>query len=251
MRFLDGDLWLVMTYPDGTYNCTLSIDELRVTTEPEILLDRKINYPECNANVALTDNITASYNAATNLTTFTLPYQMQGETKAVIRFDNSRLKGLQLGIATTGTTIVCTERGDYTGDKISFGRTYTMEYEFSTPYTVEKDQARSRIIGDLDGRLQVATWTTHHQEAGEYEVVVRRLNRANDSRQQFRSRRLNVLNNLISTETSVLENGRFRVPVYSRNTQCSVTIESSSWLPVTITGASWEGNYTNRSKSLN
>jgi len=49
----------------------------------------------------------------------------------------------------------------------------------------------------------------------------------------------------------VLENGKFRVPVYSKNTQCSVTIESDSWLPVTITGASWEGNYTNRSRSLN
>ena len=80
---------------------------------------------------------------------------------------------------------------------------------------------------------------------------MRRLNRAIPSRKQFRSRRLNVLNNLIGTETSVLENGSFRVPVYSKNTQCSVTIESSSFLPVTITGASWEGNYTNRSRSLN
>jgi hypothetical protein len=251
LRFLDGDLWLVMTYADGTYTCTLSIDELRDTATPEILLDRRLQYPECNANPAISDNITASYNATTQLTTFILPYQMQGETKAVIRFDNTRLKGLQLGKATSGTTLVCTERGDYTGDKISFGRTYTMEYQFSTAYTSEKDQSRSRIIGDLDGRLQVATWTTHHQETGEYEVVVKRLNRSTDSRQQFRSRRLNVLNNAISTESSVLENGKFRVPVYSKNDQCSVTIESSSWLPVTITGASWEGNYTNRSKSLN
>lgn len=251
LRFLDGDLWLVMTYPDGTYSCTISIDELRDALTPEILLDRRLQFPECNANAAITDNITATYDSGANLTTFTLPYQMQGETKAVIRFDNARLKGLQLGTAASGTTLVCTERGDYTADKISFGRTYTMQYEFSTPYSVEKDQARSRIIGDLDGRLQVATWTTHHQDTGEYEVVVKRLNRSTDSRQQFRSRRLNVANNVIGTETSVLENGRFRVPVYSKNTQCSVTIESSSWLPVTITGASWEGNYTNRSKSLN
>ena len=251
MRFLDGDLWLVMTYPDGTYNCTISIDELRITKEPEMLLDRRIQYPECNSNPALTDNITAVYDAETRLTTFTLPYQMQGETMAVIRFDNARFKGLQLGKASSGTTIVCPERGDFTADKISFGRTYKMEYEFSVPYKAERDQARTRIVGDLDGRLQVATWTTHHQDTGEYEVVVRRLNRAIPSRKQFRSRRLNVLNNLIGTETSVLENGSFRVPVYSKNTQCSVTIESSSFLPVTIAGASWEGNYTNRSRSLN
>jgi hypothetical protein len=251
LRFLDSDLWLVMTYPDGTYSCIISADELQNTATPEVLLDRQLLFPECNANPAISDNVTATYDANTRLTTFVLPYQVQGETRAVIRFSNSRLKGLQLGKVSSGNTIVCDQFGNYTTDLIAIGRTYTMEYEFSTPYRPEKDQARSRIVGDLDGRLQLATWTTHHHNAGQYWVVIRRLNRGTESRHEFRSRRLNVLNNAIDTQATALEDGKLRVPVYSRNSDCSITVESDSWLPVTITGATWEGNYTDRSRSLN
>jgi hypothetical protein len=40
------------------------------------------------------------------------------------------------------------------------------------------------------------------------------------------------------------------VPVYAKNTECSVSVESDSWLPLTISGASWEGNYTDRARGL-
>lgn len=249
-RFFDNRLWLVMTYGDGTYTTFVESEELDDTADPQIYLDRLVLYPECNADVEPNNNVASTYNAETNTTTFTLPYQMQGTTDAVIRYDNSRNRALVVGTATSGTQIVCSIRGDWRTDKLAIGRRYKFEYQFTPAYKPSRDQARQRVIGDLNGRLQVATWTVHHNDSGRYDVIVRRQNRSVDSRHQFWARVLNVENNKLDTAATVLDTGSFRVPVHSRNTECSVSIESDSWLPLTISGASWEGNYSDRARSL-
>lgn len=250
VRFFDNELWIVFTYGDGTYTTIIETEELDDTTSPRIYLDRLLLFPECNSNPQTGDNISASYNADTNITTFTLPYQMQGTTDAVIRYDNSRNRALVVGTATSGNQIVCTVRGDWRTDKLAIGRRYKFEYEFTPAYKPSRDQSRQRVIGDLNGRLQVATWTVHHSETGRYDVIVNRQNRSVNSRHQFWARTLNVENNQLDTATTVLDTGSFRVPVHSKNTECKVSIESDSWLPLTISGASWEGNYSDRARSL-
>jgi hypothetical protein len=250
VKFMENELYMLMSYPDGTYVVHISAAELQDPANPEFLLDRVIKYPECNQGPAKTDDVTATYDADTDLTTFTLPYQAASLTRVVVRMDNARLKNLALGSCSSGNTIVADIRGDYRNDKLVIGSEYELIYEFSPAYKAEKDQARKRIVGDLDGRLQLATWTTHHFQSGRYDVRVIRPMRA-DSVHPFRARFLNVSNNTLTTEASVLESGMFRVPVYCRNTHTRIRVESKSWLPVTITGASWEGNYNDRSKSLN
>ena len=249
-RFFDNQLWLVMTYADGTYSVTVESEELNNTTSPAIYLDRQIQYPECNSTPQQSNNISATYDAETKLTTFTLPYQMQGDTDAVIRYENSRNRALVVGTATSGNQIVCSIRGDWRAEKLTFGRRYWFRYQFTPAYMPQKNQAKQRIIGGLDGRLQIATWTIHHSESGRYDVVVKRQNRSRDSRHQYWARILNVENNQLDTAQSVLSTGSYRVPVYAKNTECSVVIESDSWLPLTISGASWEGNYTDRARGL-
>ena len=249
-RFFDNQLWLVMTYADGTYSVTVESEELNNTTSPAIYLDRQIQYPECNSTPQQSNNISATYDAETRLTTFTLPYQMQGDTDAVIRYENSRNRALVVGTATSGNQIVCSIRGDWRAEKLTFGRRYWFRYQLTPAYMPQKNQAKQRIIGGLDGRLQIATWTIHHSESGRYDVVVKRQNRSRDSRHQYWARILNVENNQLDTAQSVLSTGSYRVPVYAKNTECSVVIESDSWLPLTISGATWEGNYTDRAKGL-
>jgi len=249
-RFFDNQLWLVMTYADGTYSVTVESEELNNTTNPMIYLDRQIQYPECNSAPQQSNNITATYDAENKVTTFVLPYEVQGDTDAVIRYENSRNRALVVGTATSGNQIVCSIRGDWRAEKLTFGRRYWFRYQFTPAYMPQKNQARQRIIGGLDGRLQVATWTIHHSESGRYDVVVKRQNRSRDSRHQYWARILNVENNQLDTAQSVLSTGSYRVPVYAKNTECSVTVESDSWLPLTISGASWEGNYTDRARGL-
>jgi len=249
-RFFDNQLWLVMTYGDGTYSVMIEAEELNDATSPMIYLDRQIQYPECNSSPQLTNHISATYDIDTKLTTFNLPYPMQGDTDAVIRYDNSRDHALVIGTASSGTQITCSVRGDWRTDKLTIGRRYWFRYQFTTAYKPDRDQARQRVIGSLDGRLQVATWTVHHSQSGRYDVVVKRQNRSRDSRHQFWARVLNVESNRLDIAKTVLNTGSYRVPVYAKNTECSVTVESDSWLPLTISGASWEGNYTDRSRGL-
>ena len=249
-RFFDNQLWLVMTYADGTYSVMLESEELNNTINPMVYLDRQIQYPECNASPLLSNNISATYDAETKVTTFTLPYQMQGDTDAVIRYDNSRNRALVVGTASSGNQIACSIRGDWRAEKLTFGRRYWFRYQFTPAYMPQKNQARQRIVGSLDGRLQVATWTIHHNQSGRYDVVVKRQNRSRDSHHQYWARILNVESNRLDAAQSVLSTGSYRVPVYAKNTECSVIVQSDSWLPLTISGASWEGNYTDRARGL-
>lgn len=250
LKFIENQLWMLMAYPDGTFSCLINNEELDAMSMPTIHLDRLQLYPECNQDYTQTNNISSSYNATTNRTSFTLPYQMQGETIVVTRLDNSGEKMLQLGKATSGTTITCEIPGNWTTSKLAFGRTYTMEYEFTKAYFPAKDQARSRVIGEQAGRLQVATWQVNHFNTGWYDVVVKRDGRTLDTRYEYRSRALNVYNNELTTETSFVDTGYLRVPVYSKNTDCRVIVQSNSYLPVTITSAIWEGNYNDRARSV-
>ena len=250
-RFFDNRLWMVMTYPDGTFTVTLEAEELTDTDNPEIYLDRQLLFPECNQTPQQNDNISTSYDDATNTTTFILPYTFRGHTDAVIRFDNDTNRGLWIGSGDAGSDrIVCQIHGDWRNELISFGRRYDFQYTFTNAYVPTKDQARRRVVGELDGRLQVATWTINHFNTGSYEVVVSRKNRANDSVTKFRARMPNVMNNRLDTETQALETGSLRVPIYSRNTDCTIKVQSDSWLPVTLMSACWEGNYNNRARSV-
>ena len=250
-RFFDNKLWLVMTYPGATFTVTLEAEELTDTAEPEIYLDRLLLFPECNSTPQQNDNVSTSYDDATDTTTFILPYTFAGHTDAVIRFDNDERPGLWIGSAQAGADrINCEVKGDWRGEKVAFGTRYNFEYTFTDAYVPTKDQAKQRIIGELDGRLQVATWSINHFNTGSYEVVVSRKNRATDSVTRFRARRPNVDGNRLDSETDVLDTGHLRVPIYSRNTDCTIKVQSDSWLPVTLMSACWEGNYNNRARSV-
>ena len=252
VKFMENDLWLVVTFPNRTELHIIKADELvNPARKMELLLDRQLLYPEVNNNFITTDNITAAYDSEDNVTTFTLPFTAPANSKiqAVTRFSEAgtSYEGLFLGETTT-TTLKCSQPGDWRNASIGFGEPYEFKYEFNKAYIPEANQASNRRIGKLTGRTQLLTWEIHHRDAGYYQVRVKRANRSEDSVSTFRSRVPGVLNNRLDTEQDVIETGSFRVPVYSRNTDCSISVESSSWLPVTVSSASWEGTFSDRSK---
>jgi len=147
-------------------------------------------------------------------------------------------------------TIKAETKGDFTGYKIAFGEKYDFEYEFNTGYAPDKNEAQSRIIGQLAGRTQIMRWTVNHVDTGEYKIRVRRLNRKDDTVKSFRARKLKESNSDLTYSSDWLENGSMDVPVCSKNDQCRITVESDSWLPITVTSASWQGLYSDRQKAI-
>ena len=250
VKFMDNNLWLLMTYPNRSELHILQSDELVSTTDPVLKLDRQLFYPEVNSDPIPGNEISASYDAAVNITTFTLPFTPSagGKIQAVVRFaGQGSNEGLFLGETTTNE-LACSVVGDWRTEKIAFGEPYQFKYTFTQGYVPEVNQASNRRIGKLNGRTQILTWEVHHKNTGFYQVRVQRKNRSDDSVSTFRARTLGVDNNRLTTEEGFTETGVFRVPVYSRNTDCSISVESDSWLPLTVSSATWEGNYSDRAR---
>ena len=248
VKFIDNALYMLITDSEGTYFQLQLNDEMEVRDEPQIHLDRLIQYPA--APFAYPSAVvTGTYDAKTDRTTFTIPYAPAERTVAIVRYLNDDKQGLKLGDTKT-KTLVCTEKGDWTKYKIAFGEQYLFEYEFNTGYTPDKNESQSRIIGQLAGRTQIMRWTVNHVDTGEYKIRVRRLNRKDDTVKSFRARKLKVSNTELSYSSQWLESGSMNVPVCSKNDQCRISVESNSWLPITVTSASWEGLYSDREKAI-
>lgn len=252
VKFMNNALYLLVTDASNTYFCVQLNDETEVRDEPQIHLDRLIQEP-APAFAPATARVTETYDAGTNTTTFTLPYAA-GATgaKAVTRFNNADNQGLLLGECAAGVSqIVCTESGDWTGYNISFGEPYEFEYIFNTAYVSDTNQSQTTRIGQLAGRTQILRWTVNHVDTGYYQIRVKRQNRpTTDTVKTFMARRLDVDNNTLSESDRWVETGDMSVPVASKNDKCEVTVESDSWLPLTVTSASWQGVYSDIDKAM-
>ena len=248
VKFMNNALYMLVTDETGTYFCLQLNDEIEVKATPQIHLDRLLQYPP-SAFVTPTAKVTAAYDAETNQTTFTVPYTPAKKTVGVVRFTNDDYQGLKLGETTT-TTLVCDSPGDWTGYEVAFGEPYQFEYEFNTGYVPDVNEAGNRRIGQLAGRTQILRWTVNHVDTGAYQLRVKRENRSNDTVVNFRARTLDVFNSTLDKSDMSLESGNITAPVCSQNDKCSVTIESDSWLPVTVTSASWKGVYSDREKAV-
>ena len=248
VKFMQNKLWVLLSYEGRTDFVEILCDELEDLEEGiQIHLDRLLLYPEVNLDFQTSNNVTATYDTDTDKTTFVLPYAPVSKVVAVVRFVNGENQGVVLGTSTTNT-IVCELKGDWTEEMIAFGEEYEFKYEFTRGYVMKKDTQGTRLIGDLSGRTQIHTWTVFHKNTGYYEVKVSRLNRKNDSLNKFQGNQLNVQNNTLDGAESAVSTGKLRVPVYSQNTNCRVTVQSTSHLPLVLTGAEWEGSYSNRSR---
>ena len=239
---------MLTTDADGTYFNIQLNDEIELRDEPQVYLDRLVQLPASTV-AAPSARVTATYDSSTDRTTFTLPYTPTNEALCVVRFNNAQNNGLLLGASTTNT-IVANTAGDFTGYNLAFGERYDFEYQFNTAYSADTDEGKSRFIGQLAGRTQILRWTVNHVDTGEYTLRVRRFHRPDDTTKTFRSSVLGVNNSNLGRSTDWLENGHLTVPVNSQNNLCAVSIESNSWLPLTITSASWQGVYSDRQKAV-
>ena len=248
LRFYDNKLHIIQSYADGTFVSSLEVEDLDDPASPGVYLDRRLQYPAVGSTPGTV--VTASYDSGTDTTTFTLPFTIRSTTDVVVAYDDMDNPGVLIGTADSGTTIACSVRGDFTGVDVTIGARYLFRYDFTRAYLPQGDQDRQRAIGTLDGRLQVACWTIHYADTGAFTAIVNRKNRMFDSRHVFAPRLLGVENNVLGEPGPVLRTGTMRVPVYSKNTDCRVSVENDTFLPVRLNGASWEGNYNDRARGV-
>ena len=179
--------------------------------------------------------LNGSYDAGTGLSTFTTPYTVK--------------TGLQCVNATSGSDVSINSQSGTTvtlqGNIASayFGFEFTSLYTLSTQYLREPGKTGG-LSAITSGRLQVRTMSFDYADTGFFQVVVDHDNRTAKS-YSFNGYIIDSSTSLI--DQPVLDTGTFRIPVQAQNTQHTVTIKSSSYLPANIVSAEMEGFYFRRS----
>ena len=249
-KFIDNILYILLDDDDGLHLIEYFADEIETEDSVQPHLDRLLLFPDCNNDGVPSNDVTATYDETKDKTTFVLPYTPKTKVVAGVRYiETAGQSGLILGESET-KTIVCDEDGDFTNEKVFFGEAYKFAYTFTKAFVPEQNQARNTLVGNLEGRTQVLTWQINHYNTGYYQVRVSRLNRPADTVHTYRARNLGVTNTSLDV-SDFLASGSYRVPVYCRNLEVDVTVESDNHLPVVLSSAAWEGAYSNRSKAVN
>ena len=158
--------------------------------------------------------------------------------------------GLQCINATNGADItINSQSGTTVTVKGNVASAY-LGFNFQTLYTLSRQYLREPgkqggLTALTSGRLQVRTMSFDYVNTGFFQATVSHDNRT-DKTYSFNGY-------IIDNSTSIIGNpvittGTFRIPVQAQNTQHSVTLKSSSYLPANIVGAEMEGFYYRRSQ---
>ena len=253
--FIDTDLYLVVEEANGTTleKMPFEADYREANADFEYHLDHKVT--------EATTGVSKSYSSSTGLTTFTLPYRLNGDMNIVGRYLGSgetstyvnaqgatvNLKPgqtLQTTNTSNGSTATITATGDFTNSKFIVGEPFEMHYRFSQQRLTQGEGAGSELIS---GRLQLHHFYIKYEDTGFFKVEVTPDHR-DTSTHTFSG---NVLGAASSTIGSInLATGMFRVPVMSKADRVNIDIKNNTFLPTQLASAEYEAMFHMRSRRI-
>tara|TARA_R100000664_G_scaffold1970_1_gene5047 strand:+ start:616 stop:3069 length:2454 start_codon:yes stop_codon:yes gene_type:complete len=253
--FIDTDLYLVVEEANGTTleKIPFEADYRETNATFEYHLDHKVT--------EATTGVSKSYSSSTGLTTFTLPYRLNGNMNIVGRYLGSgetstyvnaqgttvNLKPgqtLQTTNTSNGSTATITATGDFTNSKFIIGEPFEMHYRFSQQRLTQGEGAGSELIS---GRLQLHHFYIKYEDTGFFKVEVTPDHR-DTSTHTFSG---NVLGASSSTIGSInLATGMFRVPVMSKADRVNIDIKNNTFLPTQLASAEYEAMFHMRSRRV-
>lgn len=196
--------------------------------------------------------LTGSYNSGTEKTTITLPYGLDyaaGKTKVVNDLGNSLL--IESGTPSTfkinantgsvnapGTVVL---DGNQSASPLWVGVPYEMKYTFSTQY-LKRGQNMPALLG---GRYQLHNMILQFAETGYFKVTTQTPD-GTPYEYEFAG---DILGSSL-VGAAFLKTGQFRVPIFSKNDNITISIISSSFLPCKILSGEVEAEFTSRSNSV-
>ncbi len=216
-----------------------------VQTDNDIAIDHEdVNY------VLHLDNYTTvangSYNATTNLTTFTNQSdwidQISSYNGTLVVIDDNA------GATRVGRYAVCTVinnddftlPGNWSSATLKIGYLYEYKAEFPRIYPTKIEGERA--FADVNASVVVHRIKVHFGKIGLYETTLTRKGKPNYS-EVYES---TLLDEYDASDAPYLAEYIKTVPIYERNTNVGITLKSSHPSPATLRGMSWEGDYTPR-----
>ncbi len=242
MEFIDTTLYIVSLRSDGLF-----LDKMRmeaglidppftdaggttITPAYRTRLDRRVDESACSE----------TYNIGTDATTIVLPYKAYtGATIEVATKDGRRIPV----VTQTNDSASVVVSGNVTAEKYWIGEAYEMMYQFSD-VVVSGTEGTGRI--DKDARIQIRYLTLSFSDTGYFRVEVTPDYR-DTSTHVFSGRILGSANNVIGS--SLLEDGNFRVPVYSKRNQVKIQVKNDSPVPTALVDADFEMSVNGRARA--
>ena len=254
--FIGTDLFMVIEEANGTSLEKLPFEaEFREpNSEFEFHLDHKVT--------EATTGVSVAYNATNDVTTFTLPYRLNGTMSVIGRYlaanetstyvdtrgNTIPLKAGQLVQTTNtsnGSTTTITANGDYRNSKFIIGEPYTMHYRFSQQRMTEGGANNAGEIAS--GRLQLHHFYIKFEDTGFFQVEVTPENRET-SIHKFTGRLLGAAS--ASVGQINLETGTFRFPIMSRADRVDIDVKNDTFLPTQLSSAEYEAMFHMRSRRV-
>ena len=134
-------------------------------------------------------------------------------------------------------------KGNYENKRITIGINYMFRITLSPLYV--KQEVSSGYQAMIDGRLQLRQAWFNYSRSGDFIVSVNIPTKQNFT-YEFTSRNLGTLTNVLGEMP--FNTGKFRFPIQSQNTECTISLYSDAPLPINIVGAGWVGNYVRRTR---
>ena len=254
--FIGTDLFMVIEEANGTSLEKLPFEaEFREpNAEFEFHLDHKVT--------EATTGVSVAYNATNDVTTFTMPYRLNGTMSVIGRYlaagetstyvdtrgNTIALKAGQLVQTTNtsnGSTTTITANGDYRNSKFIIGEPYIMHYRFSQQRMTEGGANNAGEIAS--GRLQLHHFYIKFEDTGFFQVEVTPENR-DTSVHKFTGRLLGAASAAVGQIN--LETGTFRVPIMSRADRVDIDVKNDTFLPTQLSSAEYEAMFHMRSRRV-
>ena len=254
--FIGTDLFMVVEEANGTTLEKIPFEaEFReANAEFEYHLDHKVT--------EATTGVSVAYNSTTDVSTFTVPYRLNGAMSVVGRYlgdgetstfvdtqgNTKTLKpgqALQTTNTANGSTTTITASGDFRNSKFIIGEPFLMHYRFSQQRLTEGGSNNAGEI--VSGRLQLHHFYIKFEDTGFFQVEVTPENR-DTSTHKFTGRLLGAASSAIGQIN--LETGTFRVPIMSRADRVNIDVKNNTFLPTQLSSAEYEAMFHMRSRRV-
>ena len=255
--FIGNELFMVVEEANGTTleKMPFAADFVETNATFEFHLDHKVT--------EATTGVSVSYNASTDVTTFTVPYRLRKKMTVVGRYLASgetstfvdtqgitkELKAGQVLLtnnSVNGSTNTITINGDFRNSKFIIGEPYEMHYRFSKQRLTESagGQSSGEIIS---GRLQLHHFYIKFEDTGFFKVQVTPENR-DTSEHEFTGKFLGAASAAIGQIN--LESGTFRFPIMTRADKVDIDVKNDTFLPTQLSSAEYEAMFYMRSRRI-
>lgn len=134
-------------------------------------------------------------------------------------------------------------QGDYEGKDLVCGINYNFFIRVSKLYVRKETQSGMKAL--LEGRLQLRNFWFNYADSGYFKVTVRTSDKEN---YEYVNTQRFMGTTSARLDTMPFSSGKFRVPIYSLNTNCDIELESDTPTQVSLIGAGWVGNYVRRTR---